>query len=451
MVAELNGAAQEPAGPFRRSYCGPPPRLAIKTPARNRHYLDSVQRRRRVIDIVAVIAVAASAFFLVVQLVTQKGLWNVGLVNLGAAVIFAVVPLLHRFGELVAPLTLVLTSYASLSVITWTLGTGSGLMFYFLVAATVVVMVLGIDHMVVACVVAVIGAGLVIALEFLVPADTGAQPAWATSMGFVVSIITAWAMILATVFYSLRETERAEGAMEKEYDRSESLLQNILPGSIAARLKNPSTGIIADRYGDASILFADIAGYTERASDTAPGDLVDFLNRLYSDFDALVERHGLEKIKTSGDCYIVVSGVPEPRPDHLEALACLALNMVDAIEGVVDPHGREVPFRIGIGAGPLVAGVVGTRRFFYDVWGDAVNVAARMESTGVEGKVQVPEEVYERLRGEFTFEERGEIDVKGKGTMRTWFLLAQRDLDELDAAAAARESIATGPRGPDAA
>jgi class 3 adenylate cyclase len=146
------------------------------------------------------------------------------------------------------------------------------------------------------------------------------------------------------------------------------------------------------------------------------------------DFDRLVEKHGLEKIKTTGDCYIVVSGVPHPRPDHLHALACLALNMVDTVAGLTDPRGHAVPMRIGIGAGPVVAGVVGSRRFFYDVWGDAVNVASRMESTGVEGRIQLPHDVYERLNDEFLLEDRGDVEVKGKRMMHTWFLVAQREL-----------------------
>lgn len=208
---------------------------------------------------------------------------------------------------------------------------------------------------------------------------------------------------------------------------SESLLANILPASIAIRLKNPATTIIADKYDDASVLFADIAGYTERASQSTPADLVEFLNLLYTEFDRLVEQHGLEKIKTSGDCHMVVSGVPEPRPDHLEAVACLALKMGDAIVGLTDQVGQAVPIRIGMGVGPVVAGVVGTRRFFYDVWGDAVNVASRMESTGTQGRIQVPQEVYERLKDSFVFEPRGEVEIKGKGVMRTWFLVAQRD------------------------
>jgi adenylate cyclase len=399
--------------------------------ARNRHYADGVGRRRRVLNITAWIAAGVCATFAVMAVVTGESLWRVALINAVSALIFASIPLLHRFGELTGPLTLIITADVSLTVSSLTVGTGSGLQFYFLVGGTVAMLTLGIERMVLASALVAISAGLVIALQFLVPADTGVQPDWAVKVGFVVSTISAFVMVVAAVWAALREITRAEDAMDVEYERSESLLANILPTSIATRLKNPSTTIIADKHEDASVMFADIAGYTERASDTPPADLVEFLNRLYTDFDRLVERHGLEKIKTSGDCYIVVSGVPEPRPDHLEALACLALSMADAVADLTDPRGRAVPLRIGLGAGPVVAGVVGTRRFFYDVWGDAVNVASRMESTGVEGRIQVPQDVYERLNCEFVLEERGDVVVKGKGVMRTWFLAAQRDPDSV--------------------
>jgi adenylate cyclase len=434
VAAGVEGAAApEPTeGPFIRSYCGPPLRLTPQTPARNQHYAESIRRRRQVLNITTWIASVVSLSFVVVEIVAGGPL-RIAVIQFLSALIFAVIPLLHRFGELVAPLTLIFTAYASLSLICWNVGTGSGTMFYFLVAATVAVLILGIERIVLASILVAIGAAIVIALEFLLPVDTGVQPHWSTVSGFVVSTISACVMIVATVAYALREIGRAEDAMETEYRRSESLLANILPGIIADRLKNPATRIIADKYDDASVLFADIAGYTEQASQTTPTDLVDFLNRLYTDFDGLVERHGLEKIKTSGDCYIVVSGVPHPRPDHLEALACLALEMAETIAGLTDASGRAVPMRIGLGAGPVVAGVVGTRRFFYDVWGDAVNVASRMETTGVEGRIQVPQDVYERLKSEFVHEERGEIAVKGKGVMRTWFLVAQRDFGRLTA------------------
>jgi adenylate cyclase len=274
---------------------------------------------------------------------------------------------------------------------------------------------------------AALGAAVMIALQFLVPADTGAQPHWANTLGFVVSVISAWLLVVITLWYALREIASAERAMECEYDRSESLLANILPATIAQRLKDPSRTIIADKYDDASILFADIAGFTQWASNTTPTDLVRFLDRFYTDLDALVDRHGLEKVKTSGDSYMVVSGVPVPRADHLEALACLALDMATAAGDLKDPLGRAVPLRIGLAAGPVVAGVVGARKFFYDVWGDAVNIAARMETTDVEGRIQVPQNVYERLNATFIFEERGDVDIKGKGVMHTWYLAARRD------------------------
>jgi adenylate cyclase len=169
-----------------------------------------------------------------------------------------------------------------------------------------------------------------------------------------------------------------------------------------------------------------MAGFTARASDTEPADLVRFLNGVFTRLDALVERHGLEKIKTTGDSYMVVSGVPDRRPDHAEALAALALEIRDALAGLIDPKGRPVPVRIGIASGPVVAGIVGSKKFFYDVWGDAVNTAARMEQTGEPGKIQVAPETREQLKERFQFEDRGVIEVRGKGQMRTWFLIGTK-------------------------
>jgi adenylate cyclase len=393
---------------------------------RTHHQAESAARQMRVLSITTRIGAVVSVFFGVQQLlITTDARW-LGYLNLVSAVVFLLIPRLYRYGDLLPPVVFYVVAYAVITASTTYVGSAGGLHFYFLVAAAIAVLVLGIDRIRLASLMAVLGAGAVIALELLVPHNTGTQPEWAFEMAFIVNTIAAWVLVVATVWYALRETARAEAAMESEYRRSESLLANILPASIAERLKDPTRRIIADKYEDASILFADIAGYTERASDTAPAELVRFLDALYTDLDALVDHHGLEKVKTSGDSYMVVSGVPEPRPDHLEALACLALDMAAAVSGLVDARGREVPLRIGLASGPVVAGVVGARKFFYDVWGDAVNVASRMESTDVEGRIQVPHEDYERLNGQFTFEERGEIDVKGKGLMRTWYLVSRR-------------------------
>jgi adenylate cyclase len=370
-----------------------------------------------------------SGSFGVLQVLSGEGMWQLGMVNLVTATVFLLLPLLHNFGELVAPMVFIVSAYTSVFAVCWHIGTDSGLQFYFLVSAAIGVLILGVERVLLASVVAAVGVALTIALEFLVPDDRGVQPAWSLPFGFVTSTISAAVMVFATVWYAMREIDRAETAMELEYARSEALLDNMLPASIANRLKDPDHDVIADKYDDASILFADIAGFTARASDISPADLVRFLDELYSGFDRLVDQHGLEKIKTSGDSYMVVSGVPEPRPDHLHAIAELALDMAESVAVLVDRDSEPVPLRIGIGAGPVVAGVVGARRFFYDVWGDAVNVASRMESTDAVGRIQVPDAVYQRLRDDFEFEERGDVAIKGKGVMHTWYLTGRRRPD----------------------
>jgi adenylate cyclase len=357
-------------------------------------------------------------------------LWQVSSINVVGAMVFAAVPWLQRFGELIAPLTFLGAAYVSVFASCLDLGTGAGAQFFFLVGACIVVLLLGIEHIVLASALAATAAGLIIAVEFLVPRNTGLQPAWVQSTGFIVTAISSVVMVVVTVWFALRDTARAEAVMESEYQRSEALLANMLPGSIAERLKSSSRNIIADKYDEASVLFADIVGFTERASSTAPADLVRFLDRLYSAFDELVDKHGLEKIKVSGDSYMVVSGVPRVRPDHALALADFALDMANVAAALKDPHGDPVALRMGMACGPVVAGVVGSRRFVYDVWGDAVNVASRMESTDSVGRIQVPEAMYERLKNEFVLQERGRIEVKGKGVMRTWYLIGRKADEE---------------------
>jgi class 3 adenylate cyclase len=400
--------------------------VQAQTHARSHHYAESVARRARLLTITAWLAIMVLVSFMLVQTVTGTWSWQTTAINVCTALVFAIVPFLLRFGELVAPLTFMGAAYISIVATCWDAGTGTGAEFFLLVAACLVMLMLGIEHIVLAGCLAGVAAGLIIALEFLVPHNTGLQPAWAMSISFAVTAIGAVMMVVVTMYFALRDTARAEAAMEAQYDRSEALLANILPASIADRLKQPDHSVIADGYDEASVLFADIVGFTERASGTAPGDLVQFLDRLYGAFDALVDKHGLEKIKVSGDSYMVVSGVPRPRPDHMQALADFALDMADAAAKLKDPQGLSVPLRVGLASGPVVAGVVGSRRFFYDVWGDTVNIASRMESTGTVGRIQVPEPVYERLNYGFVLEERGRIEVKGKGTMRTWYLVGRK-------------------------
>lgn len=425
---DCGGPPRWPDGSSKRPDCVAAARAQSR--ARNQHYADSAARQYRVLAIAAWLAVLVCVDFVALQLITGVWTWQIISLNALAAMIFAAVPWLHRFGELIAPLTFIGAAYVTVFVSTWDAGTGTGAQFFFLVGACLVVLLLGIEHTVLAAGLTAVGAGLVIALEFLVPRDTGLQPAWAQSMTFVVTIVSACVMVFVAVWFALRDTQRAEAVMEAEYERSEALLANMLPGSIAERLKSSSRSVIADKYDEVSVLFADIVGFTERASTTTPADLVRFLNRLYGAFDELVDKHGLEKIKVSGDSYMVVSGVPRARPDHAFALADFALDMANIAAALKDPHGDPVALRMGMACGPVVAGVVGSRRFFYDVWGDAVNVASRMESTDSVGRIQVPEAMYERLKNEFVLQERGRIEVKGKGVMRTWYLIGRKADEE---------------------
>ncbi|TMA79816.1 MAG: adenylate/guanylate cyclase domain-containing protein, partial [Deltaproteobacteria bacterium] len=294
-------------------------------------------------------------------------------------------------------------------------------------AAALGILLVGAERVFLSIIIGAVAAALIIALHIVVPRDTGYIPATRLFYGsFVINVLAGSTLLYAIIFYAVRQFTRAEERAEREHQRSESLLVNILPPTVAERLKDRTGSEIADAYPEASILFADMGGFTARASDTTPEELVRFLNGVYTKLDSLVERHGLEKIKTTGDAYMVVSGVPEPRPNHAAELADLALDMRDALAGLTDPKGRAVPVRIGIASGPVVAGVVGTRKFFYDVWGDAVNTASRMESTGEAGKIQVAPATRELLAGRFELQERGIIEVRGKGPMQTCFLIGRK-------------------------
>jgi PAS domain S-box-containing protein len=221
-------------------------------------------------------------------------------------------------------------------------------------------------------------------------------------------------------------TERitAQEVIRQERERADRLLLNILPHEIAERLK-VDTSVIADGFSEVSVLFADIVGFTTWASRTAPATVVAVLDEIFSAFDQLTEHHGLEKIKMIGDGYMAVAGMPVPRADHAEIAAALALDLQTVIREF-RAGAQAFQLRIGIASGPVVAGVIGRRKFAYDLWGDTVNVASRMESSGVPGAVQVAEATYERLKDRYAFERRGEIEVKGRGRTPTYILVGAR-------------------------
>lgn len=224
----------------------------------------------------------------------------------------------------------------------------------------------------------------------------------------------------------LRDQEQdALRRLKAEQAKSERLLLNILPKLIADRLKDGQT-TIADRFQEVTVLFADIVGFTDFSSRVAPETLVNHLNRIFSRFDRLTEKRRLEKIKTIGDMYMVVGGLPAPRADHAQAIAELALDLREEIEQLNREAGHPFRMRMGIHTGPVVAGVIGTHKFSYDLWGDTVNTASRMESHAGEGTIQVTAAVYEPLKDQFVFKQRGTILVKGKGKMTTYLLVGRK-------------------------
>jgi PAS domain S-box-containing protein len=226
----------------------------------------------------------------------------------------------------------------------------------------------------------------------------------------------------------------AEDALRSEQEKSERLLLNVLPQPIADRLKQglglldePQTSsLIAESFDEVTILFADIVNFTTLSSNISASDLVGLLNRIFLVFDDLCEKHGLEKIKTIGDAYMVVGGLPTPQANHVEAIADMALDMQQAIAQFTTQQGYPISVRIGINSGSVIAGVIGKKKFNYDLWGDAVNSASRMESHGMAGKIQVSEATYERLKDNYVFEPRGVIEVKGKGEMTTYWLIGKK-------------------------
>jgi class 3 adenylate cyclase len=238
-------------------------------------------------------------------------------------------------------------------------------------------------------------------------------------------------MVLFAAVLLLGEAVRTRRALRLEHrlllgeqERSEQLLLNVLPAPIAARLKQ-TEGVIADGFPDVTVLFADIVDFTRRSDRLAPEQVVQALNDLFSVFDQHARQRGLEKIKTVGDAYMVVGGLPDPRPDHAHAVAEMALAMREEVARRTDPGGQPLAVRIGIDTGPVVAGVIGTSKFSYDLWGDTVNTASRMESQGVAGCIQVTARTYERLKDGYRFERRGPIPVKGKGEIVTYFLVGR--------------------------
>lgn len=273
--------------------------------------------------------------------------------------------------------------------------------------------------------------------SFIAQTRTGLQGTFLMLGGLLLLALMGIALVINRLRQTSKDLElrviertaqlsQANQQLTIEQEKSEQLLLNILPEPIAEQLKEGQSSI-AEGFSEATVMFADLVNFTKLAEKIPPSQLINLLNEIFSRFDSLTEKHGLEKIKTIGDAYMAVGGLPTPRIDHAEAIAEMALDMLGEITMFSLERGYDCNIRIGINSGPVIAGVIGTKKFIYDLWGDTVNVASRMESHGLPGEIQVTASTYERLKHHYTFQSRGTIQVKGKGDMKAYFLVGRKE------------------------
>lgn len=389
-----------------------------------------VARRQRFTNIVAYSMAANAGSHLVINVIhALHDLMIVHVYNAIVVIAALSIPRLHRFGDNVAATTLLPLLIVGNVFIVWVLGLQSNLYVYFTLAGAILFM-FGIENWrSFLAWFAVVFAVLILVMQFapehglVLVADTGIRQILSRHAMINMIVINA-----AMIFYALAALRRAEIDLEQQYTLSEALLTTVMPASIAARLKSGAEDRIADRIENLTILFADLVGFTPAAHDLPPGEVVSYLDGLVSSFDALCETHGAEKIKTVGDTYMAVGGLQGETISGALAIGRLALAMLET-NGNRPPLGnKQLGLRIGVHCGPAMAGVIGDTRFSYDVWGDAVNVASRMESHGVPGRIQVSEAFRLLVDSKFRFEERGTTDVKGIGMSRTFFLIGARSV-----------------------
>jgi adenylate cyclase len=379
-------------------------------------YPQRIRRRLKILNAVAALIVVSSTLYALTYALSDPRAYRwLIIINLGLIAVALSIPALHRVNEICAGLVLGITECVALFGLVALLGRESGIQLNMIVGAAASFFILGTERVRLGAVMIALFFALHVAAWLMFPAAV--VP---VSHGFLVqlylsSALTTFAIIVAIVHYALRLAERAEA-------ETEALLRNILPGEIVDRLRAHPTEPIADAFSEASILFSDIQSFVPLSRRLGAERTVAMLNDMMSRFDALASKHGVEKIKTIGDAYMAVAGLPQPAPDHAARLARMALQMFAEKEAVAQQFGVTIRMRIGIASGPVMAGVIGTRKFSYDVWGDAVNLAARLESSGEPERVQLSAEAFHALAPHFECERRGEIEIKGIGPLETWFL-----------------------------
>jgi adenylate cyclase len=385
-------------------------------------YPPDVRRRLKILNMMAYLIAATTFLYAVQQSLMDFNTYAPMIyINLALVVTALLVPFAHRISELAGGLLIVGAEYAALFGFTDFFSREGGAQLQYIIAAAAPFVIFDLKRIRLIAVIVLLGLVLHILAWFWFPAlgrlAPHEQPA-ADSL-YVQAAITTVVLIAASVYYAFSLAERAKA-------ETDAVLRNVLPDAIVERLKANPGGLIADSIDDASVMFADISGFVALARRLGANQTVDLLSRIVSEFDALAIRHGVEKIKTIGDAYMVVAGLPEPVPDHTARLARMAFDMFDCIARLRAETGLNINIRVGLASGPVTAGVIGTRKFSYDVWGDPVNLASRLEGLATPGRVLVCPACRTKLDGLFEFESRGAIDIKGLGSQETWYLVAAR-------------------------
>ncbi|MGW8206426.1 MAG: adenylate/guanylate cyclase domain-containing protein [Hyphomicrobiaceae bacterium] len=385
-------------------------------------YRRDIKRRLMILNVFAYLIILTTVIFALRYGLTEGAEYRpLVLINLCIALVVAFVPFAHRFSEIAGGLLIVVTEYVALTGIASYLGREGGTALLFVIGAAAPFFVFGLERIRLAVAVVVIGLVLHLYVWFSYPPGSAFIPPNPRVLNdlYTQSAITTFGLIAVTVWYAFRLVENAKG----ETDR---LLRNILPEKIVERLKTKPDTLIADTFDSASILFSDISGFVPLARSLGAAKVVDLLNTIVREFDALAAKHGVEKIKTIGDAYMAAAGIPEPAADHTERVARLGLDMLAFIEKLRRETGIDIAIRIGIASGPVMAGVIGTNKFSYDVWGDTVNLASRLENRSVPGRILICPACRQRLEHAFTFESRGAIEIKGVGMQETFFVTGQK-------------------------
>lgn len=394
------------------------------------NYDRQTRRRLRLLNSLVLITIVLSLGMFLVSFVyllfSGKSPFSIGnQAVLVGCVLLGVAPFLHRLSDIAAPLYLVATTASLNTVHSFNQGSSQGSHVIFLLALACVPFLFGPQQRVLSFMSMLLLASAYFYVDYYAPA-IGVNIKERSDSAIQVIRYLQMLMVILGIYFIVRHSvvvaEDALKALHHERERSERLLRNILPDSIALRLKlNPDT-VIADRHHDVTVIFVDLVDFTPTASRLSAEDLVQFLNQIFSEIDTLVEQYGLEKIKTIGDAYMVVAGIPDTMVDNSGFAAEFALAVIAKTHALSKFFDQKVQVRVGMQIGDVVAGVIGKKKFAYDVWGDTVNIAARMEASGVSNRIQVTDTVRAALENRYTFTERGVVDIKGKGPMTLHFL-----------------------------